>query len=350
LGSQFFVPIVSGDYENVYNINIDCVGGSDGETYLTDGSGSSALRKSFSSVATMHGINIDTSRTPMSDNINFTVMGIPSFNFITADFLAIGRAHNNIDTPDRLYIPQIVRLADMIVDFITQCESGIYEADEITPDQPNWSEPGDATMVEHFRIVFNAARAGETVSFYEDFYKHYPDEEQRYFSFSESVEIDGQISVLREFGDFKLCILAANPGFQYYDLIYFHTADNFGLDVRISPMAAEETEAGIILSPPTVLKELGGLPGVHALYFPYREGSLPPDVDIPGFYFGFVFTHGGFTFRVSTMLNVVSIAATISGFQDYNYAISDADVYASIIQSLRFDEFVELWTLYQSTL
>jgi hypothetical protein len=336
LGSRHFVPIVKEDYEHVWNINIDCVGGSDGETYLT-GSGSSALREAVAAFAEGRGIYVDSSIAAMSDNVNFTDMGIPSFNFLSDGFMVTGVAHTNMDTPDRLYYPQIVRLSDMIVDFLLQSGISVFEADELSgaPLLGSAGEQADATMVERFERVFDALQAGERVSFYEDFYRHFPEEEQRFFSFYEAAEIYEGLSAIRDFGVFRLAILGTNQTFDKPGLIYFHALDPDELGLRIQPLNPVEIEM-VAVDWQYQVTDTPGLAGYSALFLPESNS-----------FGGFIY-EGGVSFlvspsRFSVLSNFGSHALTIIGTPA---RISEIDVFADFIRSLQFDEFLENWKGY----
>ncbi|MCL2367100.1 MAG: M28 family metallopeptidase, partial [Oscillospiraceae bacterium] len=282
LGSQYFVPIVQADYENVWNINIDVVGSSADETFLAGGSASSALREAFTDFAKQYGAFIDNSQFTMSDNINFTAMGIPSFNFLSGDFLTTGIAHTNLDTYDRLYFPQILRIADMIVEFLLQDGVSVFEADElVSMPSPPTIEPTDGNRQERFERIFNAVIAGEQVSFYEEFYRYFPEEEMRFFSYYEAIEIDETFLYIRDFGMFRLKFMSYVQGSRITNFTYSRVGDGNQFDLRIRPVQIEDIDA-VVENMQLEVIDIPDLYGYSALLFPdttsfagfkYNDGS-----------------------------------------------------------------------------
>jgi len=357
LGSRYFVPIVKHDYENVWNINFDCVGISEDEVFLTGNSGSSSLSEKFTAFADGYGIIVDNNRPALSDSFNFTNMGIPSFNFLSADFMTTGAAHTDLDTPDRLDYQQIARVADMIVDFLSQSSVAVFEADElqIASTRPPLFDDADmeAFMAMYNRLtgVLDSLRAGDSVSFYEDFYIGFPEMEQRYFSFNEAVEIDGRLAHIRDFGNYRLEILEnlSDPNDDNMALMYLHILDHNELDLRIAPLSQEDVE--------TLLSQ-----------YSYQARSIPglagySTLSQHGLYFWFLYSVGDISFIVTpSRLNTPSIenrgpgdsppleemVSIISTFPRGTALIRDEDTYIELIKSLRFDEFLENWKAYTS--
>jgi hypothetical protein len=340
LGSQFFVPTVKEDYENVWNINIDCIGGSDGETYNVGNSGSSSLCEKFTAFADERGIIVDNDAWAMSDNINFTALGIPTFNFLSNEFIISGIAHTNLDTPNKLYFPQIVRLADMIVEFLTQDEVSSFEADEISKIQiPLPDIPGgdvDTEMFMRFESVFDAVKAGENVSFYNDFYSDFPDEEQHYFSYFEKVESDERLFNIHSFGDYTLRIIDSHTRiFDNPALLYFNTNDSSELGLKIRLVQTDEMDAagylGYEVLPILQLPGYSALRHSEAQYFSNFTYTYGDTI--------FLVTPGNFMVsnRVPFHENEITIVLQTSD------TIIEPDSITDLIRNLRFEEFLEKW-------
>jgi len=339
LGSRYFIPVIKDDYENVWNINIDCIGSSEDEIYLTGGSGSSELREAFTSFAKGHGVIVDNSRIGMSDNVNFTALGIPSLNLMSAELLTTGIAHTNIDTPDRLNYQTIVRLSDMIVEFLSLHNTEVYVRDEslLTHILPPTVE-GVNEMAQQFKSVFDSLRSGEVVSFYGDFYEDYPDTEQLYFSYSEALQVDERLSYIRDFSSFRLEIIENRKDIGISALFYFHTQNPLEFDLRITPLTPDEFEL-MYTADYIELSVIPDLPG-HTTVF-------RTDVRI---FIGFLYSDGDSHFFVTTarlmtphLIDMVSIRA----YFPEELSISEEDTYVEIVRSLHFNEFVRTWMFFQ---
>jgi len=341
LGSRYFVPTVKSDYTNVWNINIDCVGSSDGELYITGSSGSSELTELLTAFSTEHGIYIDESISAISDNVNFIALGIPSLNFLSNDFMLTGIAHTNLDTPDRLHFPQIIRLTDMIVAFLQQHGTNVFEADELsgTPLSAPPAGGSDAEMLEYFISIINTLRAGESARFYENFYIHFTGEAQRFFSYYEAADIDDRFSGIRDFGEYRLAMTQNLPGDNTFFLMYFHKDNPSNPDIRIRVMQPSAIQS---------------LVSIHNQY----PSEVIPIPDMEGYWA--VFDRGADTFTwffyiddvmsffvMPAMTEIVKHASVNNGeisiVPSYPGFFSDIDDYADFINTIKFDEFLEKW-------
>lgn len=345
-GSQYFVPIVKNDYENVWNINLDCVGGRDGETYLTGDSGSSTLREALTAFAELHGIFLNNQLTLMSDNINFTNSGIPSFNFITDEFIASDVAHTNIDTPDKLYFPQIVRLSHMIIEFLKQDGIGVFEADEMGSIPTNTELPDDAdlSMLQDFMAVFNNLRRGQQ-NYFESFYLNFPHLQQLYFSYYEAAAENPRLSDIRNFGLFRLGIFSDDPPSEFfnYNLIYFPEQQDSGktdLFIRIIPQEQIQPFIDRRIELQNEFIPIPDLEGYTAV-FNHTDSSFR----------SFIYTYDETTFYVipSEALPIISLnpyrpdEIDIVPINQLGDTIDCIDEYADFIRSLNFDEFFAKW-------
>ncbi|MCL2366119.1 MAG: hypothetical protein FWC75_03625 [Oscillospiraceae bacterium] len=82
---------------------------------------------------------------------------------------------------DRLYFPQIVRIAEMIVEFLLQDGVSVFVVDEpVSMPTVLIAEPTDADRQTRFTTIVNALIAGEQMRFYESFYRYFPEEELRF--------------------------------------------------------------------------------------------------------------------------------------------------------------------------
>jgi len=347
LGSRYFVPVVMNDYEKVYNINIDSVGAGEAEAYLTGGSGNQALSEALASFAALRGIICDNSRFAMSSSTNFIDMGVPSINFMSAVFVDSGAAFTNRDIADRLQYPQIVRLSDMIVDFLAQGGNSVFDSIEKSqlpadmPLPPPYIEHGGAAMIGQFRRVFNALRAGESVRFYEDFYAYYPWEEQRFFSYYEALEMDEGLAHIRSFGDYRLDIIGDVPGFSDSDFMYFHILEQNALPLRIRPV------------PPSDFEDLPTHTQIHVVDIQDLPGHVILFITPGNIYHGFGYSDGDIAFAVSSMRMEAMEVIGHNGPAIAMHLISESvnnnkDAYIEFIRSLRFDEFLENWRVYSS--
>lgn len=223
-GSKSFVPILLEEYENIVNINIDCVGLSDGETYATGRSGSEKLDADVVNYASRYGIACDTEASEPGDNLSFMAYGVPSVYFITSDWRGVHSiVHTNLDTPEKLSAAQMVKLSDMLVGFISEIGGETYKA-AYAPDDDNAAV---------FAEVAERAAAGGEVNFYDEFYSANPDFPQHYYGYSEYTNIDAGISALESFGDYKLRFVSTDDNSRLQTLYYALDENAEKKDTRI---------------------------------------------------------------------------------------------------------------------
>jgi|GEM_PF-5922908 len=342
LGSQYFVPIVLAGYENVWNINIDCVGSSYGEVFLTGGSGSSALREAFTDFAAEHGVAVDNGQVALSDNINFVALDAPSFNFLSGDFVTGAIAHTNLDTYDRLYFPQIVRVSNMIVEFLLQDGVSVFEADEpVTVPTSDAVGPVDIGLVGRFEEIISSLRAGERVSFYESIYRYFPVESIRLYSYYEAVELDERFSHIRNFGEAEFMFFSFVPGEDTPLLRYIHLWNGEEFDFSIRPILPKDIDSFIANMRAEVV-EIAELDNYFALRS--REGGLFQAFLYYDGLQAFVVMQGRFMAFASPVFDEITIGLT----SEPRLSISDIDDYVEFIRSLQFDEFIEGWKKFTS--
>jgi len=338
LGSKHFVPIVREDYSNLWNINIDSVGSSEGETYNTGDSGSSALRESFTAFADEFGIKLDNDTPGFSDNVNFTALRIPSFSFMSADYITNGLAHTNMDTYDRLHYPQIARLSEMIVEFLSQDGISIFEPDEVSRLTIFSELVGDtrAAIFEHFESLLKALREGENASFYDDFYRYYEDMNQIYFSFFEMAQKDDRYSGISNFGDFRLGVTSNLPSGDISHLMYFGPLNQEGFDLRIRIMRPDALQSFITSNQYEALP----MPGAENYSLLRTLGS--------NMISSFIYVDDDISFFVlpgmlDPMMHSGSRDGEITIMSDVFDPTRDIYEYAAFVRSLQIDEFVKNW-------
>jgi len=338
LGSQYFIPIIIEDYDNIWNINIDCVGSSDNETYMTGRCGSSELREAFTSFASIHGINVDNYMTAASDNVNFTAMGIPSFNFTSTDFVTSGIVHTTLDTYDRIYFSQIVRLADMIVEFLMQPNISFFEADELANIQTPDSNIKHLEIDGHLEAIFDAMLSGERVNLFEDYYSHYPDLQQRRLSYYEMVGSDERLTGIRDFSAFRLSILRTSSLFENPSMHYFNMHDSDGYDLSIQQMNREELN---MLREGRTFTEIPSLSGYYAVLC---------DLAMHSYIEEFLYKYEEDIYFVVTPQKWRVFMLSPDYWHPIHWElrpkISDIYEYSDFLQTLQFDEFIAKWETY----
>lgn len=344
-GSQSFVEQLQNDYETIFNINIDAIGLSDYESYVIGNVGDLRLRSAIESFAEERGIVLDSSETIMSDNMNFMDVGLPSVNFTSSYFLTTNIAHTTMDTHEVLSIPQILRLSDMIVDFIADMGNSVF-GDGETDDDFEIDEEAEALMFIKFEALLDRLRDGEEIIFYEEFYAYFPEEGQFYFSYYEAIEYDERLTYISRFGDYELRLIRGRPDFYRRTFIYFNAETPDAFDLHI-------------------------LPADHARIETMRQtNDITEIADIPGFYImrnieygvimGFIFTDGENYFRVHGG-RVVAEERPIHRSEPYGYASLTSWIRADfpsrneeeLTEFIRdfqflFHEFAENWLMFLS--
>ncbi|NFA59810.1 M28 family peptidase [Clostridium sporogenes] len=118
-GSKDFVHEVPKLYDNLYNINIDCIGAKKGGKLALKNKSkvSDKLYASMKTTLKKHNIEFrDTDVRGTSDHKSFENESIPNFFFAQENIEDL--IHKPTDTPDTLNYEQIDKIANAVVDFV----------------------------------------------------------------------------------------------------------------------------------------------------------------------------------------------------------------------------------------
>ena len=340
LGGKSFFPTVVSDYDNVYNLNIEGVGVYDGENYMTGYGGSTALSEAITSFAAEYGIVCDNSMVLANDYFNFLSMSIPTFSFKSAHFRYSDLPGTNRDTPDGVSYPQVELLSDMIIDFLVQSDITALEEDAFAEGPLYLSEQVfSAAMSERFNRAFDAIRRGESTSFYDEYYKHFPKELQLFYSYAEALEVDEYLPVISSFGDFELSMLfsyyvGGNP-WEPISFTYFNESDHNTYDLviqRISTEAAVDL-AGIVGQPGSCV-----IPDGYSVWYDDRAGRL----------FGFFYTEDDSDDSLFVRAGFFSSAGAghFMSIEELVISLDHNSAFTDFLEKLQFDEFLEKWKIY----
>lgn len=340
VGSRAFVSDLVNDYENIYNINIDCVGIGGGETYAGGKSLSAELDEAMVSFAERYGIVWDVDNEQPGDNLSFKDRGIPSVYFISSGWHN-NIAHTTLDTYDKLARGQIALLSDMIVDFLVENRDRFYFADETeqTADQRVLLNQGTAAETAQFNAVLKKALAGENVSFYEDFYKEHPDVNQIFFTADEYMDINEKIADISTFGEYELRVRTGNFNTEKSDALV-------GWYIYVNKLTVDRDSqnnlSDLIIGPHFSDRELeqcnlvnlSGLDGYQAVIL--KENN---QLD------GFLYTDE--KIRVKVSIGKITTTPYLNLFTIIpNEDINTVEALANFIKTINFNEFVEKWKLY----
>jgi len=119
-GSYAFVKVKSKSvYGNLYNINIDCIGGKEGGKLALKNK-SKVSNKLYDAVKTAikeHNVKfVDVALRGLGDHLRFQSAGIPNVFIVQENINKL--VHKPADTPDILDYSQIKKIANAICDFI----------------------------------------------------------------------------------------------------------------------------------------------------------------------------------------------------------------------------------------
>jgi hypothetical protein len=334
-GSQHFIPILRNDYHTIFNINIDGVGVRDGESYMIGDSAGYELLQAIETFFADRDTFLDRSMSITSDNISFINAGLPSVNFTSSHYDEPGIAHTNIDTIELLSIPQILRLGDMIVSFITEVGNSVF----IKVD--NGYQADYYGMSVQFANVFDRLRAGEYVRFYDEFYTYFPEERQFLFTYYEAVENDERLAYISSFGDYTLRIVSGRTGYIWHQFLYFNSKNPEAYDLAIMPITPNSVET---MRQRGQLTEVADSPGfyIHRIY--HEERGILDRI------LAFIFTDGENSFYVRPLIRFEVVPDFAFRTED-GYAMlihfglvfrNEAEM-AEAIHTLQFHEFVDRW-------
>ena len=337
-GSQHFIPILKNDYETIFNINIDGVGLRDGESYMIGDSAPPDLLSSIEDFFADRDTFLDRSRVIVSDNMSFTNAGLPSVSFTSSYYHEPGIAHTNIDTIEFLSISQILRLGDMIVDFIAELGCSVFI------ETNDGYEADYYGMSVKFADVFARLRAGEYVRFYDEFYVYFPRERQHFFTYCEIVEYDERIAYISSFCDYTLRVVAGSLGHPWKRFLFFNSVNPDAYDLVITFMAPESIET---MRQREQLTEVADLPGFYTLRLWNATEGVVLDGDR---IFAFVFTDGKNNFSVRPLsrfeVEPRFTFRTEDGdimFIQFGAVFRTKEEITEVIHTLQLHEFVEGW-------
>jgi hypothetical protein len=217
----------------------------------------------------------------------------------------------------------------MIVGFLQQSGATISAHDEIGGGYTQAGITRSRGMAQMFAALFDELRAGAAVSFYEGYYRHFPEEVQVYHSFHEALERDERLGIICCFGEYELRLIQSFPDFEAAVYIYFTRQYQDGFDLLIYQVdQASDEYAYEHLA-------LGAIPGFEGYY------ALP--LDSTDRNYGFVVSEGeGFIAvaigNLRTDRTRPHTSVHVAGIQ--------TDALIEFIQELQFDEFLENWRAY----
>lgn len=337
IGSRAFVQAISESYENIYNINIDCVGYADDEVYAIGRSGSSVLDDAVAGFAAGYGITCDLDGIYPGDNVSFLDEGIPSVYFNAPESHAI--VHASIDTYDKLSIKQIIKMSDMIVDFLSSNRHVIYIWDKTASETTSEIKTIDyqtllvtipelPDMIAQFSGIVERVLAGEDVNINEEFYKNNKRlTVAHYYSYGEymSREPVTNIEYIHALGGYNLRFIETRVN---SDLMYYYYVNNNKQSqssaICVVPVSSDEQ-----LLPFTILP----IPDIDG-FFNISVDGLP---EILGFYYNdsnnrfFVYD---VDITADTLMPVLSVKYTVR---------ENIEDLSEFIQTLQFANFIENW-------
>ncbi|WBW96894.1 M28 family metallopeptidase [Oceanirhabdus sp. W0125-5] len=110
-GSDYFVKNLSGEYENIYNINLDCIGIKGDDTLVLSGDNSMSMINSLKSWLEKESIDVNSIEGGFtSDHMSFTNAGFSGVNIGQYSVESIHTTDDNIDKIDFKYIDNIKKI------------------------------------------------------------------------------------------------------------------------------------------------------------------------------------------------------------------------------------------------
>ena len=120
-GSRAFADVISFDYEEIININIDCVGGigCGALAFSPDATTSTLLHETVKALLDKEGIDYDTGAIPAgSDNYNFSLSGMSAIGLIQRDIEWI--CHSPNDVIENVSISELDKISTLVVRLVTE--------------------------------------------------------------------------------------------------------------------------------------------------------------------------------------------------------------------------------------
>lgn len=127
-GSKYFAENIKNKYDNLYDINIDCIGGEDSGLICLDNKSRISEKLTYKMKEKFRKYDIAYSDTGdnrgTSDNKSFENNGVP--NILISQENAINHIHNRYDTPQYIDYDQIEKLSDMLYDFVKSNDGEVF--------------------------------------------------------------------------------------------------------------------------------------------------------------------------------------------------------------------------------
>ena len=340
-GSAALAPLFKESYTNLFNLNIDCVGigGSDNVYVLSDTTYRAFVEdiKMYLDMYDLLYIDDDSTFTyHVSDWVSFTNNGIPSVNFISAFIEAevpVDYFHTTSDTYDKLDYSQIVDLCEMIIGFISDNGSKLY--DEKTSLSTNTTPTSDNIALKFFE-VYQKILLGDEAYFDEELVSYMFDTGRSWYTCYEYMQISEGISILREYNDYYLGFIKEPDTLPITRLIYVRNVSSPELGAVQISLASHFTYDEYSLT------AIEGMDGYYIVTLPRS-----PDI-ILGFIYAdddnsYFFEIGEFMLRISS--RPVDFLIMHYG-PNMSKIIQNLDHLKALINELNPELFIELWKEY----
>ncbi|MEG2935082.1 MAG: M20/M25/M40 family metallo-hydrolase, partial [Clostridium sp.] len=124
LGSNYLIPNITKDYDEMLNINIDCIGMKESDTVLVT-SNNEEFKSETINYFTSQNINAEGEKNPIGDGGTFDVNGIPAISLIDKGYE--GNIHILDDTSEKLSFSRIEEISKACGQFIIEQGNKILE-------------------------------------------------------------------------------------------------------------------------------------------------------------------------------------------------------------------------------
>lgn len=128
-GSKAFVNDIKDKYSNLYNINIDCVGGKDAGKISLYNNSKISNKLTIAMKETFNNNNMDfsdyKSKYGTSDEISFELKKVPNIYIEQENIKPY--IHNETDTPDTIDYEEIEKVVRTICDFVKTNDGQVFE-------------------------------------------------------------------------------------------------------------------------------------------------------------------------------------------------------------------------------
>ncbi|WP_425449437.1 M28 family metallopeptidase [Dethiothermospora halolimnae] len=146
-GSKAFAEYIIDKYDNIYNINIDCVGKKDNKETVFGGNNgfNGELVEALEKVANEHGVEIADKNYGSSDHQSFNSLNISGISIGQPNLLSRDskyRIHTPKDTVESVDIKKLKKISDIVYDFIIKNNGKTFK---INDNYGPYGGPGDKT-------------------------------------------------------------------------------------------------------------------------------------------------------------------------------------------------------------